>query len=288
MRSSGAAAIIAFTVATFGFGCGQRPSSQMGNIDQRSTPAAASGPVNAANDRPKAMHPSNDLEKRIYAEYGAVFFAGGEAVSPDRIIFENAATVDRFQKTLRIEKAEVGGVSIELQAVAMHALEKAVAEAKMNGLTISPRGSDAAGRSYDDTVKLWESRVTPALDHWQKLNKITAAQADAIRGKSPSEQVEPILMLESQGLFFSKDLSRSILYSVAAPGTSQHLSLLALDINEFDDKRVRQIMAENGWFQTVISDLPHFTYLGVKESELESLGLKRRDVSGRTFWTPAD
>jgi len=62
--------------------------------------------------------------------------------------------------------------------------------------------------------------------------------------------------------------------------------MLALDVTEFQDFRVRQILAEHGWFQTVLSDLPHFTYLALKEKDLPKKGLKSVDVDGQIFWIP--
>ena len=62
--------------------------------------------------------------------------------------------------------------------------------------------------------------------------------------------------------------------------------MLAFDANEFLDARVRELFAANGWFQTVLSDLPHFTYLGLPEAELREHGLKRVEVSGQAFWIP--
>ena len=62
--------------------------------------------------------------------------------------------------------------------------------------------------------------------------------------------------------------------------------MLALDVKQFDDARVREILAKHGWFQTVSSDLPHFTYLGTDESNLPSLGLKKVESGNRTFWVP--
>jgi hypothetical protein len=62
--------------------------------------------------------------------------------------------------------------------------------------------------------------------------------------------------------------------------------MLALDVNEFRNLRVRQLLAEHGWFQTVLSDLPHFTYLGLKEKDLPGNGLKRIDVNEQVFWIP--
>src|SRR5882762_1676604 len=100
------------------------------------------------------------------------------------------------------------------------------------------------------------------------------------------QQVAEVLELEHSGIYFSKDLSKSILYSIAAPGTSQHIAMLAFDVNEFDNPRVREILAKHGWFQTVLSDLPHFTFLGLKEKDLPKHGLKRMEVDGQTFWIP--
>lgn len=107
-----------------------------------------------------------------------------------------------------------------------------------------------------------------------------------VSGRCRPLQVPEILKLESDGVFFAKTLDKSIIYSVAPPGSSQHLSMLALDVKEFENARVRAILAANGWFQTVTSDLPHFTYLGVKESELSGLGLRSVSNSGRTFYVP--
>jgi len=92
--------------------------------------------------------------------------------------------------------------------------------------------------------------------------------------------------MEKKGLYFSKDLSKSILYSIAAPGTSQHIAMLAFDVNEFENPRVREIMAKHGWFQTVLSDLPHFTFLGLKEKDLPKNGLRSVELNGQVFWIP--
>ena len=100
------------------------------------------------------------------------------------------------------------------------------------------------------------------------------------------QQVQTILELEEKGIYFSKDFSKSILNSVAAPGASQHNLMLAFDVTQFGNPKVRQILANNGWFQTVASDLPHFTYLGFAENDLEALGLHRQKVGAQIFWVP--
>lgn len=230
--------------------------------------------------------PSDDVGNRLLKEYGSVFVARGGATPPNAVVFHDDNAVSSFQASLSKTSDTVGGVSIELQAPAMKALKEAAADASQNGVSITPRGPDAARRIYADTVDLWKSRVDPALAHWSSKGRITAADVQRIKSLSPYDQVSEVFKLESQGMYFSKDLSKPIIYSVAPPGASQHLSMLALDISEYDNPKVREIMAKHGWYQTVVSDLPHFTFLGVPESDLTKLGLKRVNDGGRTFWIP--
>jgi hypothetical protein len=226
------------------------------------------------------------IAARIISEYGAIFVTRGGTVPPDRVIFTDESDVSRFQSNLKTAKRSVGGVDIELQEPAMLALDGAILSAAAAGLTITPRGPDAAKRSYRQTEELWASRVEPALVHWVNENRLDQDEADGLRALSAFEQVPLVFDYEEQGIFFAKSLDKPIMYSVAPPGTSQHLSMLALDVTEFNDERVRRILAEHGWFQTVISDLPHFTFLGVSENELPDLGLKKVDDYGRIFWVP--
>lgn len=231
--------------------------------------------------------PTETVGKKMLKEYGAVFVARGESLPPKVVVFKDEAEVSSFQSSLKISSERIGSFTLELQTPAMNALKEAIAEAKQSNLTITPRGEDSAKRTYGETVKLWASRVNPGLEHWVKKGKLTQTDADKIKNLSPFEQVAEIFKLESQGMFFAKDLSKSIIYSVAPPGTSQHLSLLALDINEHDNKKVREILARHGWFQTVVSDLPHFTYLGARAEELPKLGLTKNENTDRIYWIPS-
>lgn len=230
--------------------------------------------------------PSDDVGKRMMKEYGAVFVARGGAVAPKTAVFRDAAAVSAFQSSAKAASASIGGPTLELQEAAMGHLKDAVAEAEKADAGITPRGADSAKRSYEDTVTLWASRVNPGLTHWVGKGRITQADADRIKGMPPFEQVSEIFKLEEQGIYFAKTLDKSIIYSVAPPGTSQHLSMLALDVNEHENAKVRQILAKHGWYQTVVSDLPHFTFLGVPESDLPKLGLKKRTDGGRVYWVP--
>ena len=225
-------------------------------------------------------------QQKLLREYGAVFVARAGVVPPNRVVFKDQHDVGEFQSRLNIKGSEIGGHELELQFVAMDALLAAKAKASAAGFSISPRGADSARRDYDGTVELWKSRVEPALVHWVGNGRMTRDQADRIRSLGPYEQVPEVFALEEEGIYFAKDLSKSIIYSVAPPGASQHLSMLAFDVAEFGVADVRRILADHYWYQTVVSDLPHFTYLGVPVSELNDLGLKKVEHQSREFWIP--
>lgn len=230
--------------------------------------------------------PTDDAGRLLLREYGAVFLARNGATPPKKVVFRDEADVVSFQSTLQRSSESIGGTNVELQSAAMSALQKARAEAQQAGLSISPRGADSARRGYNQTVSLWASRVNPGFTYWVGKGRVTQADANRIKALSPYQQVPEILRLEQSNIFFAKSLDKSIIYSVAPPGTSQHLSMLALDVEQNENAKVRAILTKYGWFQTVVSDLPHFTYIGVKESELAGLGLKEVKSGGRTFWIP--
>ena len=236
---------------------------------------------------PKDFTLGNDAAQyRLFREYGAVFVARGGVIAPDKVVFEDENDVRDFQSRLDIVESRIGEFDLELQSAAMEALRNAIDTASRSGLSIMPRGQDSARRNYEDTIELWKSRVDPALGHWVANGRMSAQQAEHLRSLSPYEQVAEVFALEEKGIYFAKNLSKSIIYSVAPPGASQHLSLLAFDVAEFDDARVRSLLAENYWYQTVTSDLPHFTFLGAPERELRGLGLKMVRNCDRDFWVP--
>jgi hypothetical protein len=237
---------------------------------------------------PGAMCDGRDpVARRILNEYGAVFVAGAEVLPPPVCIFAGAEEVETFQAAARVSAHEIGGVRVELQPAAMRALVAARAEALAAGLDVTPRdGAESARRGYADTIRLWNSRFLPALEYWRGEGRLTFEEVERVRALPAREQVGAVLEWERRGIYFSKDFSKSILYSVAAPGASQHLSLLAFDAAEYGDERVRRILARHGWFRTVRSDCPHFTYLGLEERQLPARGLKRVNTSEGEFWVP--
>jgi hypothetical protein len=231
--------------------------------------------------------PADPVARRILEEYGAIFVADKKVVPPPVCIFTTEAQVTRFQEQAGFEAEFMSYDHVELQPAALKQLLKAREEAQKEGLDITPRdGAEAARRNYEDSVRLWNSRFEPALQYWLGQGRLTAEQVERLKSLPLSQQIAEVLELEKEGIYFSKDLSKSILYSIAAPGTSQHIAMLAFDVNEFENPRIREIMAKHGWFQTVLSDLPHFTFLGLKEKDLPKHGLRSVELNGQIFWIP--
>jgi hypothetical protein len=243
----------------------------------------AEHPPPAARSAPSAAF-DEELKDRLLPLYGWVLVARGGATPPPGVLFADEDAVTLWQAGVPTERAEMGGMTVELQSPALQSLLNARAEVRKLRLDVTPRAADAARRTYADTVKLWQSRVHPGLRHWVRKGRLTQQEAQRIRALPPREQVPEILRLEEQGLFFSTNRTKSILYSVAAPGASQHISMLAFDIKEHGHREVRATLARHGWFQTVPSDLPHFAFLGCGEEELPGLGLKKVTQGKRDFW----
>jgi hypothetical protein len=236
----------------------------------------------------ESICPTTDVvARRILEEYGAMFLAVKKVTPPPACVFTAEDQVTRFQEAAGFTTETIADADIDLQPEAMKALLKARAEALEENLDITPRGgAEAARRNYEDSMRLWDTRFLPALDYWLGQERLTADEVTRLRNLPLHDQVAEVLELEKGGIFFSRDLSKSILYSIAAPGTSQHIAMLALDVTEFDNPRVREILAKHGWFQTVLSDLPHFTFLGLKEKDLPKHGLKSVEADGQIFWIP--
>jgi hypothetical protein len=231
--------------------------------------------------------PADPVSRRILEEYGALYVADKKVKPPPVCVFSNEEQVTKFQDDAGFEAEVIGFDEVELQPEALKHLRKAREEAQKEGLEITPRdGAEAARRNYEDSLRLWNSRFEPALEYWLSQGRLTLEQVNRLRALPLSQQIAEVLELEKSGIYFSKDLSKSILYSIAAPGTSQHIAMLAFDVNEFENPRVREIMGKHGWFQTVLSDLPHFTFLGLKEKDLPKHGLRSVEVNGQVFWIP--
>jgi hypothetical protein len=227
------------------------------------------------------------LAFRVFSEYGALYTADPRVTVPRRCVFDNDADVVRFQKSARTIVSYFGNAEIELQEAAMKELLSAVAEAESRGKRITPLdGSIAGKRSFADTGRLWNSRFHRALDYWVGQGKIDAVESDSLRWQPYRKQAEQVIKWEAADICFSTNFTRSIFASTAPPGTSQHLAMLAFDVVQHADAEVRRILNDHGWYQTIIGDAPHFTFLGVSESKLPERGLKNVVRGSHNYWVP--
>ena len=281
-------AVFVFTVAAFAMTVPAQAGPFLDFVEKRINTVAATG---AAKNKKKAesvcAHESDQLARRVFADYGSMFVAAESVQLPSTCIFREAEAVEEYQDKLDIDSHRFGAVEIELQRPALEALKKAVVEAAKLGLTISPLDGRVAGRrGYEDTVRIWNSRFHRALNHWSSRGKIRSEDAERARTAPVIEQTRLVINWEKDGLYFSTNFSKSIFYSVAPPGTSQHLSLLAFDVVEAGDPAIRRILNKNGWYQTIRSDQPHFTFLGVPEDQLPSRGLQKVLHNGNVYLVP--
>jgi hypothetical protein len=231
---------------------------------------------------------SNAVERRVIAEYGAVFLNANEDVKiPARCRFENEDEVADFHAGLEISRKIVGGKAIELQKAAMDSLLEIAAEVR----SVTPKGNNPARRSFAAVQISWDNAVRAGIDYWRENanaagRRLSAAKAKTLTSLTGEAQIKMVFELESEGFSFHPERNRSITVYTAIPGASQHLLLLALDIEEYADATVRAAFAARGWFQTVFRDRPHFTYLGLREKDLPPLGLQKKLFEGREFWIP--
>jgi hypothetical protein len=255
---------------------------------------AARGYVDAAEERlgQQGLHlqevcdRSDPTEAHLLALYGAVFVASDEVRVPPACVFADASAVGAFQAEVPSSTERIGGFEVRLQTPALDALLAARDELREQGRDLAPRGADAAWRDAAAVESLWRDRVDAGLEHWRRARRITTADADRIRALPPRQQVGEVLALEERGLAFGTRQAGPILQSVAAPGSSQHLAMLAFDVREYTDPVVIAALARHGWFRTVVGDEPHVTYLGRTEAELPRWGLHAVRQAGVAYWVP--
>ena len=125
--------------------------------------------------------PDDQIARRVLHDYGAMFVAHEAVVPPPMCVFADEDAVTQFQKAAGRATATIVDALIELQPAAMTALLRARAAARDEGLDITPRdGAEAARRSYADTVRLWNSRFFPALDHWIRAGRLTQPETEIL------------------------------------------------------------------------------------------------------------
>ncbi|MFN6540734.1 MAG: D-alanyl-D-alanine carboxypeptidase family protein [Nostoc sp. EkiNYC01] len=193
-----------------------------------------------------AIPQPNTYEYILLRSYGGVFVNPDVGIKlPPKEIFANEQETQGFQATLTMGHVDETK-DCYLQKSAADALNKARNIEKIP--LKSGYGSGDCTRTFDTNLKFWHKYA----------NNQTLARVQ--QGKETK-----------------------ILGIVAPPGTSQHLWGLAIDLRVSSQKQ-RKALNENGWFQTVENDVPHWTYIGLSEDKLALFGLKNKLVRGINYW----
>ncbi|MEH1800409.1 MAG: D-alanyl-D-alanine carboxypeptidase family protein [Nostoc sp.] len=185
-------------------------------------------------------------EYTLLRTYGAVFVNPDVGIKlPQKDIFANEQETQEFQATLTMGHVD-GTNDCYLQKSAADALNKARIQQQIS--LKSGYGSGDCTRTFNTNLKFW---------HKYANNEVLAKVQ---QGKETK-----------------------ILGLVAPPGTSQHLWGLAIDLRVSNQKQ-RKALNQNGWFQTVQNDVPHWTYIGLTEENLPLFGFKKQAIRGITYW----
>ncbi|MEH2168329.1 MAG: D-alanyl-D-alanine carboxypeptidase family protein [Nostoc sp.] len=185
-------------------------------------------------------------EYTLLRSYGAVFVNPDVGIKlPQKDIFANEQETQEFQATLTMGHID-GTNDCFLQKPAADALNKARTQQQIP--LKSGYGSGDCTRTFNTNLKFWNKYANN-----QVLAKVQQGKETKILGL------------------------------VAPPGTSQHLWGLAIDLR-IGNKEQRKALNQNGWFQTVENDVPHWTYVGLSEENLPLFGFKKQAIRGTTYW----
>ncbi|PAX52409.1 D-alanyl-D-alanine carboxypeptidase family protein [Brunnivagina elsteri] len=186
------------------------------------------------------------FEYILLRQYGAVFINKNPLIKlPPKVLFPNSQETKQYQTTLTMGKVNTGN-NCYLQKAAADALNKSRTQSNIS--LKSGNGGGDCTRTFETNLRFWRKYA----------NNNTLEQVR--QGKETR-----------------------ILSVVAPPGTSQHLWGLAADLRVSNSKQ-RQVLNQNGWFQTVEGDVPHWTYLGVSEENLNQLGFREKIVGNIPYW----
>lgn len=190
--------------------------------------------------------PAGNYEYILLRAYGAAFINPNPEIKlPPKIVFADDKEVKAFQATLTMGKVNNTN-DCYLQKAAANAFNRAKAQVAI--ALKSGYGASDCTRDFATNLRFWRKYA-----HNKTLEKIKEGKETKILG------------------------------IVAPPGASQHLWGLAIDLQVTNAKQ-KQALYQNGWFQTVEDDIPHWTYLGEPLDKLAELGLQNKVVRGASYW----
>jgi hypothetical protein len=199
----------------------------------------------AVANKLQTIPPPGSFEYILLREYGAVFVNQDPKIKlPVRVIFSNEQETKEFQSSLIMGR--VNGTNCYLQKPAAEALNRVRSQVRIS--LKSGSGAADCTRTFATHQRFWRKYANN-----RTLERVRQGQ------------------------------ETRILRIVAPPGTSQHLMGLAVDLRGTNQKQ-REALYKNGWFQTVETDSPHWTYMGVPKEKLMQLGFRNKVVGGVPYW----
>lgn len=266
--------------------------------------------------------PAKPVENTIFGSYGAAYLADG-LVFPSKCLL-TGAEIDRFQAKLVSDgnvKPITGLIGYQLQNAAADSLNKVISELRLFVNNPANRNSPKAKAilRFLNRQRLESNEVQFVIPRECNRNKVknpfgcdvqTLFNRDFARrdfsmmvgnwnGRiitRPKLKGHSELILGSNEdsnslhvkIKLALDLDSDVHLSAAIPGASQHILMSAIDVNTeicSPGSKCEELLMRNGWFRTVCRDNDHFTYLGLNEGDLQSLGLLQSGVT-RKFYTP--
>ncbi|MBW4633938.1 MAG: D-alanyl-D-alanine carboxypeptidase family protein [Iphinoe sp. HA4291-MV1] len=229
------------------------------NVPQKAISPTPSHPLNpnknltykerflaAITDNLPMIPAPNTFEYILLRAYGSVFVNQKPEIKlPQKVVFTNEQETKQFQSTLILSKVN-GTSNCYLQKLATDALNRARTQVQIP--LKSGYGTSDCTRSFATNLRFWQKYAN----------------------NNTLEQVR-------QG----KEIK--ILGVVAPPGASQHIWGLAVDLRVSNEVQ-KQALNQNGWYQTVENDIPHWTYVGLSEEKLTELGFQNKVVRDITYW----
>lgn len=189
---------------------------------------------------------AGSYEYILLSVYGAVFINQNPEIKlPPKVFFADENETEVFQSTLTLGKV-IGAKNCYLQKAAADALNQA--KTQVNIPFKSGYGASDCTRSFTTTERFWRKYAND-----KTLDQVREGKQKRILG------------------------------IVAPPGASQHLWGLAVDLRVSTEVQ-KQVLYQNGWYQTVENDAPHWTYLGLPPDQLLDLGFNNKIVKGVNYW----
>lgn len=224
----------------------------------------------------------DELEKRIFNGYGAVFISEG-AIFPDTCMFKSEDAVLSFQSTIKAMKGS------KLQDIEYHL--QPLAAAKLELVFKELGGYLKLARNYNKSTATHPNGLN---DDWA-MRTLKQTQCNWTNSGSDLARCEENIKADfvTRKEIVKKLSNQRHMFSYAIPGGSQHHFGLAIDINN-NKKGIpdsppgyEKSLNKYGWYRTIPFDTHHFTFLGyTKAEELTKHGLKRITCEKLQYWVP--